>query len=127
MKVLLFLPLLLITLFSSAQSRIIGKPIQFYSFEVTQYDFPAEMNWVDAHIACKKLGKGWRLPNEKELRTLARNINRIGNFKGGVYWSFFGKDNKRAWACIFQRGKNFGRLVYSKKMQTLSVRAVRSL
>ena len=70
MKVLLFVPFLLITLFSSAQSRIIGKPIQFYSFEVAQYPFPNEMNWQDAGKACRSLGKGWRLPTKYELNKL---------------------------------------------------------
>jgi|694.fasta_scaffold32174_5 hypothetical protein len=124
MKVLLFVPFLLITLFSSAQSRIIGKPIQFYSFEVAQYPFPNEMNWQDAGKACRSLGKGWRLPTKYELNKLFENMDRIGiENREFAYWSSAEYNRTYSWRQDFIYGRQFKALKISK----CNVRAVRSL
>jgi len=58
----------------------IGKPIKIENLEVTQNDFPKQMNLNEAKIACKRLGSGWRLPTKEELNTLYLSKNKIGGF-----------------------------------------------
>lgn len=133
MKNILILPLLLLAIYCSAQSRIVGKPIKVgnYNYEVAQFDFPNEMNWDDASKACQSLGKGWRLPTKQELSTLFKKKDKIGGFKGKIYWSSVGRISsftepaKKAWVKIFEKGKNYGREGVSKKEAKCSVRAVR--
>jgi hypothetical protein len=127
LKRLLFLSLLFISICCFSQSRIIGNPIKIKNIEVAQFDFPNKMNWASANKACKGLGKGWRLPTKPELKTLFKNKAKIGGFKGDIYWSSWGYSGNRAWNQIFLKGKYYGRQGVSKKPQTLSVRAVRTL
>lgn len=89
MKKILLLPLLLVTCLSFAQDakQIIGKPIKIGNLLVAQNDFPVGMDRHDADKACRKLGKGWRLPTKNELKILYKNRDKIGGFKYFSYWS----------------------------------------
>lgn len=49
---------------------IVGKPIKIERLEVAQNDFPKMMYWEAAIKACSKLGEGWRIPTESELKIL---------------------------------------------------------
>ena len=85
--------------------NIIGKPIKIGNIEVAQYDFPDQMNWNDAKLACAKLGKGWRLPTKNELNILYINRDKIGRFARGYYWSSSTEDsNNKAWIQFFPDG-----------------------
>lgn len=89
MKKLIFLPLFFLTFFCSAQTaqEIIGKPIKFKNLLVAEYDFPSPMNWQDAKKACASLGKGWRLPTQKELQSIYANWTKFKEIKNEYYWS----------------------------------------
>ena len=39
----------------------------------------------EAEIACKKLGHGWRLPNEEELNLIYEKNEELGEFKSNYY------------------------------------------
>jgi hypothetical protein len=75
---------------SFAPKIIIGNPIKIekinkfgYNLEITQYDFPINMNWEDANKACRALGDGWRLPNVPELLAMGSK----GYTPNTFYWS----------------------------------------
>ena len=40
---------------------------------------------IQAEIACKKLGDGWRLPNEAELNVIYEQNDKLGTFKTNYY------------------------------------------
>ncbi len=128
MKKLIILPLFLITIFCEAQSRIIGKPIKVgnFNYEVAQFDFPNKMTFAQATNACEALGKGWRLPTKQELKTLFNKKDKIGGFKGSLYWSSWGYSEIKAWNMVFEKGKYYGRQGVSKRDSKLSVRAVKN-
>lgn len=76
----------------SIAASIIGKPIRIGNLEVAQYDFPNQMNWLDAQKACASLGPGWRLPTKDELNALYQSYWQKSEinleFKGVYpYWS----------------------------------------
>lgn len=125
MKKLLVFPLLLITCFCLAQNatEIIGKPVKIGNLLVAQNDFPREMNWADAKKACVSLGKGWRLPNKKELDMLYINRFDIGGFMRQFYWTSTGKNNKDAWKQSFNNGVQ---ITSTLNDATCFVRAVKS-
>ena len=70
-----------------SEGSVIGKSIKIGNLLVAQYNFPEPMNIDDAKDACARLGKGWRLPNIKELNILYQNKARIGGFGNLSYWS----------------------------------------
>ena len=80
------------------------------------------MNWYHAKIACKNLGKGWRLPTKEELNMVYENIGEISGVINSYYWSSSEYDNYDAWAQNFSNGfqGNYGKGFYN------FVRAVRS-
>jgi hypothetical protein len=45
------------------------------------------MYWDDAKEACAKLGKGWRLPTDTEIKLLYVNRKKVNNFSYGNYLS----------------------------------------
>ncbi len=68
----------------------INNPISKGILEVADKDFPNEMNWDDAMIACASLGDGWRLPSIEELEAMHEQLHMVdmGNFKtNNCYWS----------------------------------------
>ena len=69
------------------QTPVVGTPIKLGSIEVAQNDFPNNMNWKTAKKACAKLGKGWRLPTSRELKSMYENRVKIGGFSEGTYWT----------------------------------------
>jgi hypothetical protein len=125
MKKLLVLPLLLISCFCLAQNatEIIGKPVKIGNLLVAENAFPDEMNWVDAKKACVSLGKGWRLPNKKELDMLYINRFDIGGFMRQFYWTSTGKNNMDAWKQSFNNGVQ---ITSTLNDATCFVRAVKS-
>lgn len=104
MKKLLILPLLLITIFCSAQSAIIGNPIKLSNLEIAQYTFPNSMNWTEALDICKVLGNGWKLPSKEQLDILYRNKEVIGGFVNDAYWSATSNGEYEAWRQYFSDG-----------------------
>ena len=44
-------------------------------------------NWYDANDACKRLGPGWRLPDQNELNSIYNNKNDKIKFSDNYYWS----------------------------------------
>ena len=103
--------------------NIIGKPIKIGNIEVAQYDFPDQMNWEDAKIACETLGVGWRLPTKDELDFLYLSKDKIGGFASYIYWSSTEYDvSGFAWNQEF----NFGLQGYYNKNSARYVRAIRA-
>lgn len=122
-------------------SEVIGNPIKIQRLEFAQFDFPNEMNWFDAKIACAKLGDGWRLPFIHELNLLYAFKNKIGGFadkKGSYhnyYWSSTEAQNSDtcfyAWYVDLKNGDKaghyeYGKQEYNDKHNAFYVRAVRS-
>jgi formylglycine-generating enzyme required for sulfatase activity len=101
---------------------MIGMPIKIGNIEVAQYDFPNQMNWVDAKKACESLGDGWRLPTKEELDKLYQYKNRIESFNTGNYWSSTESDFNNAYYLGFDNGG----LDQVYKKYTGYVRAVRT-
>jgi hypothetical protein len=103
---------------------IIGKAIKIGNLEVAQFDFADDMTLDEAKAACAKLGKGWRLPSNAELKILYRNKTKIGGFLDRVYLSSTSKDDTGIWVQGFSNG-SVGQ-DYVGKNYKYSVRAVRS-
>jgi hypothetical protein len=125
MKKLLLWPLLFISCICIAQNatEIIGKPVKISNLLVAQNDFSREMNWVDAKKACSSLGKGWRLPNKKELDMLYIKRFDIGGFMRQYYWSSTGSNSMDAWKQSFNNGVQ---ITSTLNDATCFVRAVKS-
>jgi hypothetical protein len=98
---LFFIPIIFAFSFAMGQtvnsSLIIGNPIRIVNLLVAQNDFPNGMNWHEAMAACKKLGKGWRLPSRDELKILYQNKIQFGGFAHNYYWSSTEWYDKSAW------------------------------
>ncbi len=130
MKRFLFFPIFFITCFSFAQNskEIIGKPIKIGTILVAAKDFPMEMDWYEAEKSCKLLGKGWRLPNKKELKILLKNKKIIGAFNQ-YYWTsefvdYVGDRDREFLAIAFDE---LGTPILYSKEFTCNFRAVKSL
>ena len=123
MKKIVLLPLLFISLLTTAQSKIIGNPVKIENLEVVQFNFPNSMNWVDAIKACEALGDGWKLPTKDQLNTLYKNKEKIGGFANDAYWSATNYENFDAWRQYFSDGDQ----VLSKKEAVGYVRAIREV
>jgi hypothetical protein len=80
------------------------------------------MNWQEAIEACKKLGRGWRLPIKDELDMFYENREEIGGFANIYYWSSSEYDNSDAWVQGFSKGFLFA----NNKTNSYCVRAVRA-
>ena len=77
--------------------RVEGDPGTFSKdpdilLEVYAFDLP-DMNWYQAKKACKKIGRGWRLPLSKELKAMEIQM-RVNSWKlggnlktSGIYWT----------------------------------------
>jgi hypothetical protein len=76
--------------------------------EIDSKSISKEMNWDEAKKACEKLGKGWRLPTNKELYDIyfASQImgEKIGDFIVGDYWSSTEKSKYFACSIEFESG-----------------------
>jgi formylglycine-generating enzyme required for sulfatase activity len=132
MKKLLITPLLFACYMSIGQTEssafIIGKPIKFKNILVAQNDFPNYMNWYEAMAACKKLGKGWRLPSRDELQILFQNRVQFGGFSNKIYWSSSEWYDKSAWIKDLINGGEWSPWKGLKgNPDSVYVRAVRSL
>jgi hypothetical protein len=70
-------------------TSVIGNPIKMGDFQVAEMDFPIEMNWEEASLACAALNDGWRLPTINELKKICSSKEQIGGFEMGdfSYWS----------------------------------------
>lgn len=66
---------------------IIGNSIKIERLEVAQNDFPKMMYWEAAIKACSKLGEGWRIPTESELKILYLNKDEYPLNMRKAYWS----------------------------------------
>lgn len=66
---------------------IIGNSIKIERLEVAQNDFPKMMYWEAAMKACSKLGEGWRIPTESELKILYLNKDEYPLNMRKAYWS----------------------------------------
>ncbi len=123
MKKILILPFIIITIYCSAQSSIIGNPIKFSNWEISQYTFPNSMNWREALNACKELGDGWQLPSKEQLNILYKNKNEIGGFVNDAYWSATNSGDYEAWRQYFSDGDQ----VLTPNYSVGYVRAIREL
>ena len=125
MKKLLFIPMLFACYLCIGQTdsaSIIGKSINLDNLVVAQHVFTEGMSWDAAKRACKKLGRGWRLPTKDELNVLYENKDKIGGFSNSLYWSSTEHDkNGIAWFQFFINGLQWANYKYN----ILSVRAVR--
>jgi hypothetical protein len=68
-------------------NQIIGKSIKIERLEVAQNDFPKMMDYALAKEACSKLGEGWRIPTESELKILFLNKDEYSLNMRKAYWS----------------------------------------
>lgn len=76
-----------------------------------KFDFPSQMTLEDALIACKKLGKGWRLPELHELKGMEQKKQLIGGFKFRDYWSSLDYDDMIYWKVDFRNGQQDKRYI----------------
>jgi hypothetical protein len=90
--------------FEISKTSIIGKSKFIGKLEISEYDFPEEMNWEVAKKKCESLGKGWRLPTKKELNILYQNKYKIEGFGNVVYWSYTKYDKWNRYAQNFSDG-----------------------
>ncbi len=69
--------------------EVIGNSIKLGHLEIAENRFPNQMTWSEANKACENLGKGWRLPTDKEITYIRMRSMEIGRncFYGGCYWS----------------------------------------
>ena len=105
-----------------SSNPIIGNTIKIGNLEISEKDFPKEMNWDDAIKACQSLGNGWRLPNKDELNLLYQNKYKIGGFADRYYWSSTENSSYGAWIQYFVSGLQ----VNYHKYGACNVRAVRA-
>ena len=124
--------------------RVHGNPVPGANvpdilLEVYEYDLP-DMNWYQAKKACKKIGKGWRLPLNKELQAMEIQM-RINSWKlggnlktSGIYWSSETTNNNKDYAYthgfnrgpVFQGDVTLG-VIYDRKYNHHHVRPVRTV
>jgi len=96
------------------------------TMQIAKEDFPSDMSWDDAMVACQNLGNGWRLPNKDELAAMYKQLHTKGkgNFRmDNFYWSSSELHSTFAWALSFE----YGGAHTSNKNSTRQVRAVRTL
>jgi hypothetical protein len=105
-------------------NETIGSPIKIGNLEISEKDFPKEMNWDDAIKACKSLGNGWRLPNKDELNLLFQNKYKIGVFANNYYWS---STEGPVLSSFWFKGFANGSQSYCDKSFIFFVRAIRDL
>lgn len=125
MKKLLFIPMLFACYLCIGQTdsaSIIGESINLGNLVVAQHVFPEGMSWDAAKRACKKLGRGWRLPTKDELNIMYQNKDSIGGFAGSYYWSSTELDDDYAWRQNFTNGSQN---ILSKDNE-IYVRAIRA-
>ena len=125
MKKLLFIPMLFACYLCIGQTdsaSIIGESINLGNLVVAQHVFPEGMSWDAAKRACKKLGRGWRLPTKDELNIMYQNKDSIGGFANTFYWSSSELGNDDAWFQDFSGGVQY----FLNKGSSVYVRAVRT-
>jgi hypothetical protein len=105
-------------------SSIIGKPFTIENLEIAQLDFPEQMDWNKAKLACAKLGNGWRLPTKTELNKIYKNKGKIAGLKNNDYWSSSEDDeiSSKSWFQLFSDGYQ----EVAEKNNPFSVRAVKT-
>lgn len=110
----------------SFSASIIGKPIRIGNLEVAQNDFPEYLNYNDAKQACKDLGKGWRLPSEKEFEILYLNKSKIGSYNRNysLYWTS-DSAGPAAWTYNLSNGDRYNIFYLESTLPKRNVRAVR--
>lgn len=89
-------------------------------------DLDDTFSFDDADNACKKLGTGWRLPNNEEFLLIYNelHLNNKGNFDTGIYyWTATEKDDSNAYLFDFSTGE----LDYSQKYARSLVRPIKTI
>jgi hypothetical protein len=103
---------------------VIGIPIKIADLEIAQNEFPNQMNWNNAKIACASLGDGWRLPTKTELNLIYQNKEKIGGLRDRTgNWTSEEFSNLTAWGQDFIEG---GQYFVDKEIE-VNVRAVRTI
>lgn len=91
--------------------------IKIGNLEVYKNDI-GSFNYLEAKLACAKIGAGWRLPTKEELNQLYSNKDTIGQFTEGFYWSSTNADDVgvygSAWGQRFSDGFQNGCSTTSK-------------
>jgi hypothetical protein len=105
----------------NSKHPIIGNPIKIGNIFVAQYNFPEEMNWVNAKKACESLGKDWRLPTKKELILMGKNEGKLEKFYNRQFWGTNKEEGYERW--LFQ----IGDMSVADGQNTWSVRAVKTI
>lgn len=71
----------------------------FNGLEIAKTDFPKQMNYEEAVLACKKLGEGWRLPTIREaLEIFDGNTRVLGDFNNETYLTSTFSNSGGLWA-----------------------------
>ena len=113
------------TLISDTKA-IVGTPTKIGNIEIAQFDFPDEMDWVDAKNFCAALGEGWRLPTLEELHTIYEKKDKVEGFTHSTYWSSTEATILfDAWCHNFISGQQ-STTIFNKYNEHFGVRAVRS-
>ena len=83
------------------------------------------LDWPAAVEACQRMGGGWRLPTETELRAIHQQLHKqgAGHFTETWYWTASEDGPTRAW--ILHMG--FGNSNRNPKDHSLRLRAVRDM
>lgn len=89
---------------SSLTNNVVGKPKKIGTLEIAQYDFGTALGRQEAIDASQKLGNGWRMPTEVELKLLYKNKGVLGGFNPKVaYWAIDKENN--FYSCNFWDGE----------------------
>jgi hypothetical protein len=85
-------------IYEASPEFILGKIIRFKDYyykwgdsfpDIAEHDFPKEMTYDEAILACSKLGEGWRLPSINEYKEIQGwdESYRWNNLKMRYYWT----------------------------------------
>lgn len=107
--------------------KTIKNPISGDTIQLAERDFPERMVYSEAVIACKQLGKGWRLPSKYEWVIIQKehDSNNENHFEKNFYWSssFMLSPEKNAYAFDTRNGL----CQFKQNDYEFNVRAVKAL
>jgi hypothetical protein len=97
-----------------------GRKLKVYDKDLGPLDWPAAVE------ACQRLGNGWRLPTEPELRAIQVQLHRegAGSFSETWYWTATEDGPERAWIMHMAAG-NVNRNPRNHSMLVRPVRDIR--
>jgi hypothetical protein len=108
------------TLYNDMKSIVVLSPNTGKNIKVALHDFEEKLNWDEANLNCKKLGKNWRIPTIEEIIKIDKERQFIGNFNYVFYWTNLEVNTNAAFIYNFR----FRKISLSHKKMKIRVRAV---